>query len=135
MHALKYMACSCTVHDTQHTSTVQEASVQYTVYNIQCTIYSVQYTVYNIQCTIYSVQYTVYNKQCTIYSLQCTVLTYSDQWSGFSPCGCILDVALPILTALNSITYLCLLYSSLLSLPLRQNFHFISLGEQTGISC
>ena len=35
-------------------------------------LYAVQYTVYNVQCTMYSVQYTVYNVQCTMYIVHCT---------------------------------------------------------------
>ena len=45
-------------------------SVQWTVYNGQCTMDSVQWTVYNGQCTMDSVQWTVYNGQCMMDSVQ-----------------------------------------------------------------
>ena len=68
-HGPLSLTIQCTVYNVQCTM----YSVQCTVYNVQCTMYSVQCTVYNVQCTMYSVQCTVYNVQCTMYSVQCTV--------------------------------------------------------------
>ena len=49
--------------------------IQYTVYSIQCTVFSVQYSVYSIQCTVFSVQYSpeYYTSiQYTVYSIHPT---------------------------------------------------------------
>ena len=44
--------------------------MEYTVYNIKCTVCSIQYTVYCIQYKVYSIQCTVYSIQYKIYSVQ-----------------------------------------------------------------
>ena len=47
--------------------------IQYTMYNIQCTMYHIQYTMYNVQRTMYHIQYTMCNVQCTMYNVQRTI--------------------------------------------------------------
>ena len=51
-------------------ATVEQCSVQCTVYSVQFTVYSVHCTVYTVGCTVYITVYTVY---CTAYTVQCGV--------------------------------------------------------------
>ena len=70
---LRHVSVQCTVYNVQCTM----YSVQCTVYNVQCTMYSIQCTVYSVHCTLYSVQCTLYSVQCTVYNVQC--IMYSVQ--------------------------------------------------------
>ena len=63
----------------------RECSIHCTLYSVLCTVYRVsihaqcRYTVYCVQCTMYSVQCTciMYSVQCTVYSVQKTEIRTS----------------------------------------------------------
>ena len=59
------MTVQCTVYTAQCTvNTLQCTVYLFTVYSVNCSLYTIHYTVYSVHCSLYTVHCTVYSVQC-----------------------------------------------------------------------